>query len=121
MASDIYALQDDKAKALKWAQEAYKVSEGSVSAGVALAMFYARNDMDALYRSQLDALRKNHPESPEPWLLEATILHTKRDLDGALNAAQKARELKDSTQIRTLIAQILLEKKEPAKAKKIAR
>ena len=119
MASDIYALQDDKGKALKWAQEAYKVSEGSVSAGVALAMFYARNDMDALYRSQLDSLRKNHPESPEPWLLEATILHTKRDLDGALNAAQKARELKDSTQIRTLIAQILLEKKEPAKAKKI--
>ena len=117
MASDIYALQEDTGTALKWAQDAYKVSEESVSAGVALAMFYARNNMDALYRSQLAVLQEKHPESPEPFLLEATILHTKKDLDGALKAARKARELKDSTQIRTLISQILLEKKEPAEAK----
>lgn len=117
MASDIYALQKNKDTALKWAQEAYKVSEGSVSAGVALAMFYARNNMDALYRSQIEALQKEHPESPEPYLLEATILRTKGDLEGTLKAARKARELKDSTQVRTMIAQILLEKKDTAQAK----
>jgi tetratricopeptide (TPR) repeat protein len=97
----------------------YKVSDGSVTAGVALAMFYARNNMDELYRNQLAAMKQKHPESPEPYLLEATILHTKKDLDGALKAARKARELKNSTQVRTLISQILLEKKEPKQAKEL--
>lgn len=119
MASDIYALQEETGTALKWAQEAYRVSEGSVSAGVALAMFYARNNMEELYRGQLADLQKRHPESPEPYLLEATVLHTKNDLDGALKAAQKARGIKDTTQVRTLISQILLEKKEPEQAKKL--
>lgn len=119
MASDIYALQEDPGTALKWAQDAYKVSDGSVTAGVALAMFYARNNMDELYRNQLAAMKQKHPESPEPYLLEATILHTKKDLDGALKAARKARELKNSTQVRTLISQILLEKKEPEQAKEL--
>ncbi len=119
MASDIYASRNDTAAATKWAQEAYQVSGESVTAGVALAMFYARNNMDALYTNQLESLRKKHPDSPEPYLLEATILHTKKDLDGSLKAAQKARDIKDTTQIRTLISQLYLEKKNPGEAKKL--
>jgi len=119
VASDIYALKNDLATARIWAEEAYRVSGGNVSAGVALAMFYARHNMDALYQGQLAALKKNYPQNPEPYLLESSILLQKHDLDGALKTAQKARELKDSTQIRTLIAQLLLEKKDGAQAKKL--
>jgi tetratricopeptide (TPR) repeat protein len=119
VASDIYALKNDPATARKWAEEAYRVSGGNVSAGVALAMFYARHNMDALYQAQIAVLKRNYPQNSEPYLLESSILHQKHDLDGALRTAQKARELKDSTQIRTLIAQILLEKKDSAQAKSL--
>lgn len=121
IASDIYAVKRDTASARRWAEEAYRVSGGNMSAGVALAMFYVRNNLDELYRAQLAELREKHPQSPEPYLLEATVLQAKGDLDGALGAATKARSLKDTSQVRTLIAQILLEKKQPAKAKDILR
>jgi tetratricopeptide (TPR) repeat protein len=117
MASDILAARKDTSSARKWAEEAYRVSNGNVSAGVALAMFYARNGMDELYRSQLNQVRERHPDSPEPYLLEATVYHTKGDVDSALAAARKARGLKDTAQVRILIAQLLIEKKKPQEAK----
>ncbi len=121
MASDIYAVQKDTDKARRWAEDAYRVSGGNISAGVALAMFYVRNNMDQLYSTQLAELRKKHPESPEPYLLEATVLHSKGNLDGAIAAASKARSLNDTTQVRILIAQLLLEKKRPGEAKALLR
>ncbi|HOM28683.1 MAG TPA: tetratricopeptide repeat protein [Deltaproteobacteria bacterium] len=119
MASDIHSMRKDAAKARRWAEEAYRVSNGSVSAGVALAMFYARNNMDELYKNQLKELMARHPKNPEPYLLEATVYHTKGDLDGALASARKARSIEDTAQVRVLISQLLLEKKQPGEAKAI--
>lgn len=115
--SDIYAARKDPANARKLAEDAYNVSGGDITAGIALAMFYMRNNMEDLYLAQLAALKKNHPKNPEPYLLEASILNQKHDLDGALKTAQKALELKDTAQVRTFMAQILLEKKDNARAK----
>lgn len=119
IASDIYAFKNDLMSARKWAEEAYHVSGNNISAGVALALFYARHNMADLYQNQLEAMKKNSPKNPEPYLLESSILHQKRDLDGALKTAQMARNLKDTTQIRILIAQILLDKKDSSGAKKL--
>ncbi|MGD0822308.1 MAG: tetratricopeptide repeat protein [Desulfomonilia bacterium] len=119
LASNIYAFMNDINNAKKWAEEAYRVSDGNLNTGIELTVFYARHKMDALYHSQLSTMKIKYPTSPEPYLLESSILHQNRDLDGALKAAQKARELKDTTQVRTQIAQILLEKNDVAQAKKL--
>jgi len=119
ISSDVYSMKKDLANARKMAEEAYSVSGGNINAGVALAMFYLRNNMEDLYQAQLSALKKSHPDSQEPYLLEASILHQKHDLDGALKTAQKALELKDTAQVRTFIAQLLVEKKDSAKAKEM--
>jgi tetratricopeptide (TPR) repeat protein len=119
LVSDMYAYKKDTANAKKWVEEAYKASGNDVSTGVALAMFYSRHNMEDLYRAQLDDLKKRFPENPEPYLLESSILHQKKDLEGSLKTAQKALELKDSTQTRTVIAQLLIEKKDIAQAKKM--
>jgi tetratricopeptide (TPR) repeat protein len=119
LASDIFMYKNDINSAKKWAEEAYHVAGDNVNAGTALALFYSRHNMDDLYRSQLAKLKERFPKSPEPLILESTILHQKNDLEGALKAAQKALELKDVTQIRTLIAQILIDKKDSVQAKKM--
>jgi tetratricopeptide (TPR) repeat protein len=117
--SDIYVFKQDIVNAKKWVEDAYRVSGNDVSTGVALAIFYSRHQMDDLYRGQLTELKKKFAKNPEPYLLESSILHQKNDLEGSLKAAQQALELKDNTQTRTLIAQILLEKKDIAQAKKM--
>ncbi len=119
VASDIYVLKKDTLNARKLAEEAYRVSGGDITAGVALAMFYMRNNMEDLYQAQLSAMKKSAPENPEPYLLEASILHQKRDLDGALKIALKALDLKDTTQVRIFIAQLYLEKKDIGQAKNV--
>lgn len=119
LASDIYAFKNDVESARKWAEDAYRVAPDNVTAGVALAMFYVRHQMPDLYQGQLAQLKTRFPKSPEPLILESTMLRQKRDPDGALKAARKALELKDTTQTRTLIAQILLEKNDVAQAKKV--
>jgi len=117
--SDIYTFKKDIPNAKKWVEDAYKASGNTVSTGVALAMFYSRNNMEDLYRAQMDDLKKRFPKNPEPYLLESSILHQKKDLEGSLKSAQKALELKDTTQTRTVIAQLLIEKKDIAQAKKV--
>jgi tetratricopeptide (TPR) repeat protein len=119
LASDIYVFKNDIGNAKKWAEEAYQVAGDKVNTGIALAMFYARHHMDNLYQGQLTALKNKFPKDPEPYLLESSILHQKNDLNGSLKAAQKALELKDTAQTRTLIAQILVEKNDVVQAKKI--
>jgi tetratricopeptide (TPR) repeat protein len=119
LASDISVFRNDINSAKKWAEEAYRVSGDNVNAGIALAMFYTRHNMEDLYRVQLAELKKRFPQSPDPLILESTILHQKHDLDGSLKAARRALELKDTTQTRTLISQILLDKKDTAQAKKM--
>lgn len=119
LASDIFMYKNDINSAKKWAEEAYHVDGDNVNAGIALTLFYSRHNMDDLYSSQLAKLKERFPRRPEPLILESTILHQKHDLEGALKAAQRALELKDMTQTRTLIAQILLDKKDSVQAKKM--
>ncbi len=116
LASDIYVFKKDMPNAKKWVEDAYRVS-GSVSTGVAVAMFYARHGMEDLYKAQIDDLKKRFPKESEPYLLESSIMHQRKDLEGSLKAAQKALELKDTTQTRSIIAQLLIEKKDLPAAK----
>jgi tetratricopeptide (TPR) repeat protein len=119
LASDIHSFMKDTAGARKWAEEAYRVSGGDEDAGLSLANFYALHHLDALYQSQLSAIKQKYPGSADPNLLESSVLHQKHDLDGALKAARKALELKGTTKVRIQIGQLLLEKNDAAQAKKI--
>ncbi|HPR50787.1 MAG TPA: tetratricopeptide repeat protein [Deltaproteobacteria bacterium] len=110
LASDIYVFKDNIELAKKWAQDAYRVGEDDINVGLALARFYASHKMDDLFTAQIMELKTKFPDNPNTYMLEAGIIRQKGDLDGALNLAQKARELDDNTLSRTLLSQILLEK-----------
>ncbi|HOO46267.1 MAG TPA: tetratricopeptide repeat protein, partial [Deltaproteobacteria bacterium] len=119
LASDIYVFKDNLDLAKKWAEEAYHVSGDDIHTGLALARFYVAHKMDDLFNAQIAELKARYPENPDTYMLEAGIARQKGEIDKALEIAQKARNLDDSTMSRTLLSQILLEKNDPEKAKKI--
>ncbi|MFY9397485.1 MAG: tetratricopeptide repeat protein [Desulfomonilia bacterium] len=119
LASDVYAFRDDIAQARSWAEEAYRVGQGSIDTGIALARFYATHGMDDLCSALITELKTRFPEEPAPYLFEAAIMQQKGDPGAALSLAQKARELKDTTSTRTVIAQLLLEKEDFPAAEKL--
>jgi tetratricopeptide (TPR) repeat protein len=110
LASDIYVFKDDIKHARSWAEDAYRVEEDNINAGIALARFYAGHRMDDLFKTLISELKNKFPKNPSPYLLESGIMQQKGNLDEALALAETARKLEDTTATKTLIAQLLLEK-----------
>jgi len=119
LASDIHVFNKDLEQAKKWAEDAYRVDADNVNVGVSLARFYASHRMDDLFAGQMSELKAKFPSKAEPLMLESSVLRQRGDLDGALTAAQKARDLDDTTQTQTMVSQLLLEKGQRDAAKKI--
>ncbi len=119
LASDIYIFKDDISTARTWAEDAYRAQQDNIDAGITLARFYAAHRMDDLFKALLAELKSKFPSDPGPYLLESGVMQQKGDIDGALALAQSARKIEDSTTTKTVIAQLLLEKKDLPAAEKI--
>ena len=119
LASDIYIFKDDISTARTWAEDAYRAQQDNIDAGITLARFYAAHRMDDLFKALLAELKSKFPSDPGPYLLESGVMQQKGDIDGALALAQTARKIEDSTTTKTVIAQLLLEKKDLPAAEKI--
>jgi len=110
LASDIYVYMKDIESAKKWAEEAYSVAGDNMSVGITLARFYAGQKMYDLLDTQIASLKEKFPEEAEPYMLEAAAHNQKGDVDSAIKAAKKAQGYDDTTQSRTLVSQLLIEK-----------
>ncbi|MGC9324498.1 MAG: tetratricopeptide repeat protein [Desulfomonilia bacterium] len=119
LASDMYVFKKDIQQAQKWAEDAFQVDPDNVMVGVALARFYASHTMDDLFARQVSDLKTRFPDNPEPYMLESSVLRQKGDTAGALAAAEKARDMSDTTQTRTMVSQLHLEQGDKDAARKL--
>ena len=119
LASDIYAARNEVELSRRWAEEAYKVSKGDITAGITLAHFYVDHNLQDPLKSLLNDLKTRFPKDSRPFMLEAEAAWKKGDVNTALTLANQALEIDDTPATRHLLSKILLAQGDKEKAKQM--